>query len=61
MKHQLLHIGDILLEWSDWVTWEFVDNNHKIVPAFSGVYDVKVHPEGCSLTIGKSGNLHKRI
>lgn len=61
MKHQLLHIGDILLEWSDWVTWKFVDNNHKIVPPFPGVYDVKTHHEEYSLTIGKSGNLHKRI
>ena len=61
MKHQLLHIGDILLEWSDWVTWERVGNKDVTLPKSPGVYDVKVHPKGCSLTIGKSGNLHKRI
>ncbi len=63
---QALEIGTITLAWSEWVKWTDLEtdggsNQGVEVPEKDGVYEVKREDEEQRLTIGRSGNLDRRV
>jgi hypothetical protein len=64
METMILEIPPIMLEWSEWYSWDqFKQNQHAnvSVPTQPGVYEAKLIREEKRLTIGKSTNLSRRI
>lgn len=64
---QIIVIPNIILEWSDWYSWNDLlldcrsNKSAPKVPSESGVYEVKEVINNIVLTIGKGSNLRSRI
>lgn len=60
-----IHIEPIVLEWSDWHSWDKVQrrvsNGGVNIPDEPGVYEVRLRDEMGRLTIGRSKRLRARI
>lgn len=66
MPRQILRIGNILLRWSRWASWQQIlldarQGGARVPNRTSGVYEVKKHGSNRRLTIGKASNLRHRI
>lgn len=64
---QIIRIPPIVLEWSDWVTWDelLFDTRRsdavRVPNRRAGVYEVKYVDEDEKLAIGKAANLRMRV
>lgn len=60
-----IHIEPIVLDWSEWHSWDdvlrLVKDGGVNVPDMSGVYEVKLENEKKRLTIGKAKSLRMRV
>lgn len=66
MNIQEITIPPIVLDWSDWISWNALRIHARepdgiSVPSTPGVYEVKLIDSQERLTIGKTGNLRNRI
>jgi len=66
MDRQVLHIADIVLDWTEWFAWNEVKQDARrpgavSVPARPGVYEARLTDEAERLTIGRSSHLRSRV
>ena len=58
---QIINIERIILDWSEWYTFNHILANIGLIPNVSGVYEVIEPGKECRLTIGESCELRRRI
>ena len=60
-----IHIQPIVLEWSEWHSWEDIRKDVKDggirIPYEPGVYEARLHNEEERLTIGRASHLYSRV
>lgn len=65
MGKESIKIPEILLNWTDWVSWKDIEIDEKSggvkIDSDPGVYEVKIKDSIGSLTIGKTADLNKRV
>lgn len=66
MTTEKIDIGSILLDWSEWVSWDELKADARMggikVPNYEpGVYEAKCRDTEERLTIGKASNLRVRV
>jgi len=66
MEKEIINIGSIVLEWSDWFSWselksDAISGGVRVPNYKPGVYEVKYRDSEKRLTIGKASDLRRRI
>jgi hypothetical protein len=65
-RSQVIHLPEICLEWSEWVSWAEIHTAERLGGAHipnrvAGVYEAKHSNSDEYLTIGKASDLRRRI
>jgi len=60
-EKDIIKIPEIILDWSEWYSWDDIKNGNVKIPEEPGVYEVKYKDAEELLTIGKSSNLRRRV